>query len=69
MASMIDERLQLLRIELPAPSSPGANYVPHVRSGNLLFITGQLSQWNGQWRFIDQLGRDFSVESHSSSLV
>jgi len=62
MTSLVDERLRSLCIELPAPSSPGANYVPFVQSGNLLFLTGQLSQWNGERRFIGKLGRDFSVE-------
>jgi enamine deaminase RidA (YjgF/YER057c/UK114 family) len=32
-----------------------------VRSGNLLFITGQLSQWNGERRFIGKLGREFDI--------
>ncbi|MCU1227325.1 MAG: YjgF/chorismate mutase-like, putative endoribonuclease, partial [Acidobacteria bacterium] len=40
---MIEERMMQRNIELPKPSSPGANYVPFVRSGNLVFITGQLS--------------------------
>jgi enamine deaminase RidA (YjgF/YER057c/UK114 family) len=59
---VIEERMMQRNIELPAPSSPGANYVPFVRSGNLVFITGQLSQWNGERRFIGKLGREFGVE-------
>jgi len=59
---VIEERLMQLNIELPNPSSPGANYVPFVRTGNLVFITGQLSQWNGERRFIGKLGREFGVE-------
>jgi enamine deaminase RidA (YjgF/YER057c/UK114 family) len=59
--SRIDERLRELKIELPRASTPGANYVPAVRSGNLLFLTGQLSQWNGERRFIGKLGREFDV--------
>ena len=59
--SRIDERLRELGIELPTPSAPGANYVPTVRSGNLLFITGQLSQWNGERRFVGKLGREFGI--------
>ena len=55
MPSLIDERLRALGVELPTPSAPGVNYVPTVRSGNLLFITGQLSQWNGERRFIGKL--------------
>jgi enamine deaminase RidA (YjgF/YER057c/UK114 family) len=58
----IDDHLKALGIELPNPSSPGANYVPFVRTGNLLFLTGQLSQWNGERRFIGKLGREFGVE-------
>jgi enamine deaminase RidA (YjgF/YER057c/UK114 family) len=61
MASVIDDRLQLLAIELPRPSEPGANYVPFARVGNLVFLTGQLSQWNGERRFIGKLGREFEV--------
>jgi len=60
--SRIDDRLRSLGIELPTPSTPGANYVPTVRSGDLLFITGQLSQWNGERRFVGKLGREFGVE-------
>jgi enamine deaminase RidA (YjgF/YER057c/UK114 family) len=51
-----------LGIELPTPSTPGANYVQFVRTGNLLFLTGQLAQWNGERRFIGKLGREFGVE-------
>ncbi|HEX3551734.1 MAG TPA: RidA family protein [Thermoanaerobaculia bacterium] len=62
MSTRIDDRLKALGIELPTPSTPGANYVQFVRTGNLLFLTGQLSQWNGERRFIGKLGRDFGVE-------
>ena len=58
----VAERLRLRSIELPQPSRPGANYVPWVRSGQLVFLTGQLSQWNGERRFIGKLGREFGVE-------
>ncbi len=59
---LIDDRLRSLGIELPMPSSPGANYVPFVRTGSLVFLTGQLSQWNGERRFIGKLGREFEIE-------
>jgi enamine deaminase RidA (YjgF/YER057c/UK114 family) len=62
MPSRVDDRLQELGIELPQPSKPGANYVPTVRAGDLIFITGQLAQWNGERRFIGKLGREFGVE-------
>ncbi|MEA2602164.1 MAG: hypothetical protein QOF89_3156 [Acidobacteriota bacterium] len=62
MSTRIADRLTALGIELPTPSSPGANYVQFVRTGNLLFLTGQLAQWNGERRFIGKLGREFGVE-------
>jgi enamine deaminase RidA (YjgF/YER057c/UK114 family) len=58
---IVDKRLAERRIELPEASKPGANYVPFVRSGNLLFMTGQLSQWNGERRFIGKLGREYDI--------
>lgn len=61
MIRRIDARLEELKIELPQPSQPGANYVPFVRSGDLVFLTGQLSQWNGERRFIGKLGRELGV--------
>ena len=62
MAGRIATRLAELGIELPNPSAPGANYVPFVRTGDLVFLTGQLSQWNGERRFIGKLGREFGIE-------
>ena len=61
MVTRIDERLRALTIELPQSSKPGANYVSFVRTGNLVFLTGQLSQWNGERRFIGKLGREFGI--------
>ncbi|WP_299363017.1 RidA family protein [uncultured Paracoccus sp.] len=39
----IDARLSELNITLPAAPAPAANYVPYVQSGNLLFVSGQIS--------------------------
>jgi len=62
MSGRIDARLKELGLELPAPSTPGANYVPFVRSGMLVFVTGQLSQWNGERRFVGKLGHEWTVD-------
>jgi enamine deaminase RidA (YjgF/YER057c/UK114 family) len=56
------EALRSLNLELPSPAKPGANYVPFVRTGSLVFVTGQLAQWNGERRFVGKLGSDFSTE-------
>ena len=41
--STIEARLAELGVTLPAPVAPIANYVPFVRSGALLYISGQVS--------------------------
>jgi enamine deaminase RidA (YjgF/YER057c/UK114 family) len=61
MAGTIDARLREQGIELPRPSTPGAEYVPFVRTGDLLFLSGQLCQWNGERRFIGKVGREFGL--------
>ena len=49
----IYQRLQALNIELPAVAAPAAAYVPFVRSGNLIFLSGHIAKkdgkvWTGQ---------------------
>ncbi|MEE2690005.1 MAG: RidA family protein [Pseudomonadota bacterium] len=39
----IDAKLAELKIDLPTPTPPVANYVPYVISGNLVFVSGQIS--------------------------
>jgi enamine deaminase RidA (YjgF/YER057c/UK114 family) len=43
LMSKIEDRLSELGIALPAPAAPVANYVPFVRSGAMLHISGQVS--------------------------
>jgi enamine deaminase RidA (YjgF/YER057c/UK114 family) len=40
--STVETALQKLGIALPSPAAPVANYVPFVRTGNLVIISGQL---------------------------
>ena len=42
MAGRIEARLAEMGIDLPEPVVPLAQYVPFVRTGNLLFVSGQL---------------------------
>ncbi len=45
---VIEQRMNQLGIELPEPSKPGANYVPVIRVADVIYLSAQLSQWNGQ---------------------
>lgn len=58
----IDSKLADLGITLPAAPAPAANYVPYVRTGNLLFVSGQISAGPGGL-ITGRLGADLAVEA------
>ena len=60
MAGRIESRLGALGVTLPAAPAPAANYVPFVRTGNLLFVSGQISQGPGGL-ITGKLGADMDV--------
>jgi enamine deaminase RidA (YjgF/YER057c/UK114 family) len=63
MAGMVEKKLAGSGIRLPTPASPIANYVPFVRSGSLLVISGQLCFGaDGKLAAIGQLGGGVSIE-------
>lgn len=62
LAQSPEEKIKALHIVLPAPSSPVANYVKSVRTGNLIFLSGHgPSKADGSY-ITGKLGRDLSVE-------
>ena len=61
MAGIIDARLAEMGIILPDAPAPAANYVPWARTGNLLFIAGQVSG-NNQGLHKGRLGGDMGLE-------
>jgi len=62
MPGKIEARLKELGITLPAAATPAANYVPTVRTGNLVFVAGQVTLKDGKLEYVGKLGREFSVE-------
>lgn len=57
-----ENKLRELGLTLPAPPKPVANYVPAVRSGNLLFLSGVLPSREGQLVMTGKLGGNLTVE-------
>ena len=51
------DRLKSLGIELPPVAIPAAAYVPFVRTGKLVFISGHIAKRDGK-PWVGQLGRD-----------
>lgn len=62
MTISIRDQLVTLDLELPAPTSPAANYISVVRTGNLLFISGQISKAPAGEVIAGTLGADISHE-------
>jgi enamine deaminase RidA (YjgF/YER057c/UK114 family) len=63
MAGAVEARLKELGITLKEPAKPIANYVPYVRTGNLLTVSGQICL-DGEGKLVatGQLGAGVSIE-------
>jgi enamine deaminase RidA (YjgF/YER057c/UK114 family) len=59
---MIEARLKELEIALPAPTLPAANYVPFIKTGSFLLVSGQLPLLNGEVHYKGKVGQEFSLE-------
>ena len=57
----IQDRLQALGITLPDVSTPAAAYVPFVRTGSLVFISGHIAKKEGK-PWVGQLGLTMGTE-------
>ncbi len=57
-----EAKLKELGVTLPDPPKPVANYVPAVRVGDLLFLSGVLPSRDGQLIMTGKLGQELSIE-------
>jgi enamine deaminase RidA (YjgF/YER057c/UK114 family) len=57
-----EARLHELQLELPPAPKPVASYIPAVRSGNLLFLSGVLPFRDGQLTLTGKVGRELTSE-------
>jgi enamine deaminase RidA (YjgF/YER057c/UK114 family) len=55
-------RLAELGVELPGVATPLASYVPAVRTGNLVYTSGQLPMQDGKLPQIGKVGADVTPE-------
>ena len=62
MSGIIEARLAELGVTLPMAAAPAANYVPYVISGNLVYVSGQISM-NENGFITGKLGDDMAVEA------
>jgi enamine deaminase RidA (YjgF/YER057c/UK114 family) len=62
MSGTIEKKLEEMGIALPTPAAPIANYVGFVRTGRLLFVSGQLCLADGKLVAQGKLGTQVTVE-------
>jgi enamine deaminase RidA (YjgF/YER057c/UK114 family) len=67
MPGTIDKKLEELGIVLPTPAAPLANYVGFVRSGRLLFVSGQLCLADGILVAKGKLGPQVTIEQGTAA--
>jgi enamine deaminase RidA (YjgF/YER057c/UK114 family) len=66
MNGQVDARLAELGLELPDAPAPAANYVPFVQAGDLVFVSGQISQ-SKEGLIKGRLGADMDVAAGAAA--
>ncbi len=57
-----EQKLNELGLTLPQPPKPVANYVPAVKTGNLLFVSGHGPYNDGKTKISGKVGRELTIE-------
>jgi len=61
--STVETRLAVMGLTLPDPPKPIANFLPWRRSGPLVFLAGQVNEWNGTVPFVGKVGRELDPDA------
>ena len=62
MTSKAEQRLQEIGVTIPDAPTPAANYLPFTRTGNLVFVSGQVPFVDGKLSVTGTVGIDASIE-------
>jgi len=63
---LIEQKIESLGIKLPTPPTPAGSYVPAVRTGKLLYISGQIPMEDGKVVFTGKVS-DENLETAQKS--
>jgi enamine deaminase RidA (YjgF/YER057c/UK114 family) len=59
----IEAKLAELGLKLPNPPAVAGSYVPYVRTGNLLYLAGTISSFNGEMTHVGQVGKEQTIQT------
>ena len=66
---MIEEKIEKLGIKLPQPPTPAGSYIPAVRTGNLLFISGQIPMIDGKVVYTGKVSEENMETAQKSARI
>lgn len=58
----VESKLEELGLKLPSPPKPLGAYIPTVRVGNLVFVSGMKASLEGEMKFTGKVGSDLTIE-------
>jgi enamine deaminase RidA (YjgF/YER057c/UK114 family) len=59
---VIEEKIKALGIMLPSPPKPAGSYIPVVRTGNLVFVSGQIPISDGKILYSGKVTKDVLID-------
>ena len=62
LTSLVEERLSSAGLSLPEKNAPGSSYIPFRKSGNKVYVAGQICKWNGEMVYQGAVERDQPLE-------
>lgn len=63
---MIEEKIKSIGINIPVPPTPAGSYIPLVKTGNLLYVSGQIPLQDGKVVFTGKVS-DENIETAQKS--
>lgn len=63
---MIEEKIKSMGINIPIPPTPAGSYIPVVKTGNLLYVSGQIPLESGKVAFTGKVS-DANIETAQKS--
>jgi len=55
---LIEEKIKSIGIKIPIPPNPAGSYIPIVKSGNLMYVSGQIPMIDGKVAFTGKVSDD-----------
>jgi len=66
---VIEEKIKSMGIKLPMPPNPAGSYIPVVKTGNLLFVSGQIPMEDGKVIFTGKVSDNNIEEAQKSAKI